>query len=884
MTINKKILYLVLAFISISSFILFSPVSSFANSDILETKILEIKDGSNNTIQDGDTLNTNDINLKIEAKNEFDVDGVICNLDQEIFDDCEIFDDPITSNEEDDVKDCKIKEVSTGEDETVPVEICTFVVNVNNFSPGQHNFSVASFTEEQPEPQQFTVVESQTENIDPKDRLLEYKNKLNAQILAKGLKDLSDTRSIENKNKEKIEKILNLPTNSLSRSSQSSQSSFGLDLSPIPLLSQLNSKEPLQPDDSKKIINSNIPEKSTILSNKDVNLKDSLTVQHEPQANSLTIDTSPATFTWSLSANTVLNSAIDSNNKTLIEDANTESNSIQFAFSAESGGEPIEVDEFICSLDGQDAIDCTTGIQSYDNLEFGHHEFKVHAIIHSEDEEETKDSFFFTPVEFNWNIFPDTLINNATDGGNLNVANQTTTDSNQIELSFSSNIENKTNNPELFECSIDDGVFSDCSDGRESYSNLTLGKHSFKVKTLVEIDDETFIEDPTPALFIWKVEPNTVIESAIDGKNVTKSQNEITESNQITFEFFAETGGQPIDVDAFLCSIDGLQVTDCSDGLITFKNLELGSHNFEVRAIMDDGEPMDQTNNNDNNTDEESHILDTQATQQDANISSKESVISDSHSVDKSQSKQEIKIATHDDDSTSAIFDWSVAPNTVIDSSIDGTGVEIEEGDITTSSSTEFTFSADSGGEPVIVDGFKCKLDDHDEVDCSSNSMLYENLTLGKHTFQVTAFFKDGGNIISDPTPEVFNWFEAPDTIIISDIDGKEEILDEGDSTTSNSIEFIYSALFGGKPVEVDGFICAINGQTPIQCNSNEQTFDSLSSGIHTFSVSAFILIGEETVIFDPSPDTFTWTINNNNNNNDNNNNNNNDNNNNNNN
>ena len=55
----------------------------------------------------------------------------------------------------------------------------------------------------------------------------------------------------------------------------------------------------------------------------------------------------------------------------------------------------------------------------------------------------------------------------------------------------------------------------------------------------------------------------------------------------MTFTFFAELDGEPTIVDGFLCALDG-EVEDCSIGSITYEDLPLGTHTFQVVAFTDD--------------------------------------------------------------------------------------------------------------------------------------------------------------------------------------------------------------------------------------------------------------------------------------------------------
>ena len=105
----------------------------------LDTKILQVKDGNGNMIDPEDTINSNSLNITVEARNQFDVDGVICYLNGELYEGCEQFDDPPGDDPENDLKVCMIQQGD--------VEVCTFTIPINNLVNGHYVFSVATFEE-----------------------------------------------------------------------------------------------------------------------------------------------------------------------------------------------------------------------------------------------------------------------------------------------------------------------------------------------------------------------------------------------------------------------------------------------------------------------------------------------------------------------------------------------------------------------------------------------------------------------------------------------------------------------------------------------------------------------------------------------------------------
>ena len=85
-------------------------------------------------------------------------------------------------------------------------------------------------------------------------------------------------------------------------------------------------------------------------------------------------DPSPASFTWTVDTvppDTIINTAIDGNNRTLTDGSETESTNVTFTFSGNDTsveeGEEVGINHFECSIDGSSFSTCTSPVQ-YDNL------------------------------------------------------------------------------------------------------------------------------------------------------------------------------------------------------------------------------------------------------------------------------------------------------------------------------------------------------------------------------------------------------------------------------------------------------------------------------------------------------------------------------------
>jgi DNA-binding beta-propeller fold protein YncE len=101
---------------------------------------------------------------------------------------------------------------------------------------------------------------------------------------------------------------------------------------------------------------------------------------------------------------------------------------------------------------------------------------------------------------------------------------------------------------------------------------------------------------------------------------------------------------------------------------------------------------------------------------------------------------------------------------------------------------------------------------------------------------------------------------QPPDTTITSAIDGNNNLVQNGGSTTADQITFQVSATPGSSSIA--GFECILDASQFFTCatNTNPATvsYNNLAAGQqHTFKVRAVDTQGNK----DPTPATFTWTI-----------------------
>ena len=150
--------------------------------------------------------------------------------------------------------------------------------------------------------------------------------------------------------------------------------------------------------------------------------------------------------------------------------------------------------------------------------------------------------------------------------------------------------------------------------------------------------------------------------------------------------------------------------------------------------------------------------------------------------------------------------------------------------------SAAFAFSSNETGAT-----FECKLDSAAFSGCGSPKG-YNNLTDGSHTFEVRA--KDAaGNV--DPTPPSYTW--TIDTVVPNTtIDAYPS-----NPSTSASATFAFSSNEAGAM-----FACKLDSGDYADCTS-PKSYNNLTDGSHTFTVRA----GDAAGNLDPSPASYTWTI-----------------------
>ena len=201
------------------------------------------------------------------------------------------------------------------------------------------------------------------------------------------------------------------------------------------------------------------------------------------------------------------------------------------------------------------------------------------------------------------------------------------------------------------------------------------------------------------------------------------------------------------------------------------------------------------------------------------------------------------------------------APDTKVVSAVDGSANAVANDGITPSKSITFVLSASIAGiEAADINNFECSVDGSSFSTCTSPAQ-FSNLSEGAHILEVVSLDNSGNR---DPSPASFTWTvdtEPPDTIIDSAIDGNNRTLTDGSNTESISIAFTFSgtdtSIEEGEEVGIDHFECSIDGSSFSTCTSPVQ-YDNLSIGSHIVEIRTEDNAGNK----DPSPSSFTWTVN----------------------
>jgi hypothetical protein len=220
----------------------------------------------------------------------------------------------------------------------------------------------------------------------------------------------------------------------------------------------------------------------------------------------------------------------------------------EFGFHSDDAGA-----EFECSLDGEEWETCASPLTSLGTVSEGWHNFRVRA--------ELLDVVDPTPVAVNFKYDATAPATEIIEVG----AEAAVTAAPKFRF------ESAGSDPQFelaFECTVDAGAPSDCTDGLE-LSGLGLGPHSLSV-TATDLAGN--VEAP-PATFNWTyaVLPPPVTTITTAGGKVTTDELAID---------FAAAG----DIENYFCSFDGTSFSEC-EAPFEISQLDLGDHLFAVYAV-----------------------------------------------------------------------------------------------------------------------------------------------------------------------------------------------------------------------------------------------------------------------------------------------------------
>ncbi len=319
---------------------------------------------------------------------------------------------------------------------------------------------------------------------------------------------------------------------------------------------------------------------------------------------------------------------------------------------------------------------------------------------------------------------------------------------------------------------------------------LHLANQLYRLNPLVDDNITAEVSSANSNLILQQeeegIDVKTVITNVIDGNGKDVPFDSYIYSPDITFEFLGLKDGVETDeVDGFECKLDEGDFEECgSDGGIAY-SVSGEPHRFEVRSYIYVGGTFDKIY-----------------------------------------------------DPTPATWEWDVGGFTVQTTSLvaeDENGVPIPNNGSTPSNDIVFRFTGSTTQEDISAKGFECSLEEETlghiaiPFDESCVTLLapsdpfegtegVDDLAPGNYTFTVNACIEEesGGelsilehinNCNSNTLQITFTIVEAPIVVetTLEAEDGDGDTITDGDSTTSNDIEFTFSGETNAPPGSFSG-------------------------------------------------------------------------------
>jgi hypothetical protein len=498
------------------------------------------------------------------------------------------------------------------------------------------------------------------------------------------------------------------------------------------------------------------------------------------------------------------------------------SSSASFSFTSSESGSTFE-----CKLDAAAFASCSSP-QAYSGLSDGSHTFSVRAT-------DTYGNTDTSPATYTWTV-------NTTAPPAPAITSSPTNPTNQTTASFSFN---DTEAGVTFQCSLDSSAYAACTSSK-SYSGLTAGSHTFAVQA----KDAAGNLSPATS-YTWTVDttaPDTVIDSGPTSP---------TNSTSASFTFHStETGS------TFECKFDTGGFVTCTSPK-TYTGLTSATHTVQVRA-------KDLAGNTDATPATFTWVVDT--TPPNTTISSHPTSPSNSNSASfgfagtdnislpanltfecqldvgsfsgctspasysgLADGSHTFQVRATDQvgntDATPASFTWVVNATAPPAPAITSNPPNPSK-----SSSATFSFTDTEAGVT-----FQCSMDGAAYAACTS-SKSYSGLTAGSHTFAVKA--KDAAGNLSPATS--YTWTvdtTAPPTSTITS--------SPTNPTNQTAASFSFTDTEAGV-----SFQCKLDLGSYVSCTSPQSYAGPLSTGSHTFAVTAKDAAGNTS-----SPASYTWKI-----------------------